>query len=167
MKQITLSLLIAAALILTGSCQNKTEKRAEKTVEKIIEQNMDGDADVKIDDGNVEIKLPDGTSYKAESGAKNWPKEIPSDVPEFKFGKIEHVLKQDVGVADTWTVIYSDTPDDAVKKYEALLKKNGYDIMVTTNLSASGSVTAQKGETVIRAATNENGEATLSVTTKK
>jgi len=87
-------------------------------------------------------------------------------VPEFKFGKIDYVLKQDVGVANSWTILFINTPEEATKKYEALLKDKGYEMMVTT-MSAHGTITAKKDDTIVRVMTDEKGETTFSVTKKK
>ena len=82
------------------------------------------------------------------------------------FGKIDSVLNQDVGVANSWIILFINVPEYATKKYEAQLKEKGNETM-NTALSAHGSATAKNGETIVRVMTDEKGETTFFVTAMK
>jgi len=157
MKHLLLALITVTTIALTSSCQNKAEKAAEKQIEKATGEK----ADVELSDDKFKIETGDGT-ISADATATSWPGDIPSSVPEFKYGKVDYVSQNDIGGQKTWTIHFVNVKNDALKKYEADLKDKGLKIIVTQTMENWGNVTAEKGSLMVNAMTESN-EATVMV----
>lgn len=89
-----------------------SEKAGDELAEKLIE----GDSGI-----DVEI------SSEGEAGVA-WPKNIPSEVPEFKYGKLE-VTFDGSKTVDTGTLIQiTNVEKDAFQKYAKDLRANGWEV---------------------------------------
>jgi len=161
MKKTTIILITIAALALCFSCRNANQKITEKRIEKAIGD----DADVTIDDDKITIETDEGTLV-TDTGDKKWPDEIPGDVPEFKYGKIERVSIQDMPEAKNWVMRFTSVKEDAITKYEADLKAKGFDAHITRIMNGRGNVMGQMDNLVVAAMAGD-GEATLTVSREK
>lgn len=161
MKKTSILILTIAALALCFSCRNASERTAERQIEKAIGDN----ADVKIDDDKITIKTDEGILV-TDTGDKKWPGEIPSDVPEFTYGKVERVSIQDMPEAKNWVMRFSGVKEDALTKYEADLKAKGFDAHTTRIMNGRGNVMGEKGNLIVAAMAGD-GEATLTVSREK
>ncbi len=157
-----LTILLGLAIVFE-SCTCK--RTAEKTSEKMIEKSLGEDAAVDIDDEKVTIKTEEGT-FTADATVSSWPDQIPSDVPEFKEGKIISVSTQEMDDSKNWVVIYEDVPQTALKNYQEELKKKGFKITYTTIVAQGGHLAAEKGELAVMLMAGE-GNATVTIGAKQ
>ena len=137
--------LLAIALLVCFtifSCQSGSKKVSEKTMEKAIENATGEDAKVDMDKEQTVIESG-GNRMVVDGKATTWPKEIPGDVPEFKFGKVEAVTTSTVDGANTWTIAYKEVPDGFLDKYEAQLKEKGFETTIIKTGDKGGSIMAE------------------------
>lgn len=160
-KQFTLIGIISLGSVLLFSCKNMAEKTAEKMIEKSIELSSGENVDIDIEEGTAVIETKDGR-VEVNTSANKWPDDIPSDVPEFKHGKINAVSTNSSDEGNGWTLVISDVPADAIDEYNTLLKSEGFETQTLTYGDAGGSVTAEKDKVVIALMASE-GSASLSV----
>ena len=123
LKQIFTLTLAIIVMFVFDSCK----KASEKTGEKLIETSIGHGADVDIDDEKIVIKTDEGT-FTSDSTIKNWPKEIPDDVPEFKDGKVVNVSTRIVDGNKNWTLLFENVSENALTEYETKLKKKGFKV---------------------------------------
>lgn len=157
LKQSVLLIFSVCALVVLDSCK----KTSEKTTEKIIEKSMGTDANVDIDDQKIVIETEEGT-FSSDASIKSWPKEIPNEVPEFKFGKISNLATQVMDEGKGWTFVFEDVPQKAMEDYKKLLKDKGFKVSSISMPGGQGQVTGEKGKTIVAMMTGEN-MATLNV----
>lgn len=67
-----------------------------------------------------------------------WPTDMPSDVPEFTYGKVKMVTKSEVENKKGWNILLEEVTADAPEKYKADLKNSGWSIKATTTVSDQG-----------------------------
>lgn len=136
--------LIAGFLIF--SCRSGSKKAGEKVMENAIEnaiENATGeDAKVAIEKEKTVIESG-GNRFEVDGNATKWPKEIPDDVPEFKFGKVEAVTSSVVDGANVWTIAFKEVPDGFLDKYEAQLKDKGFETTIIKSGDKGGSIMAE------------------------
>jgi len=96
-----------------------------------------------ISQNGLSIDTPEGQMQVNTSETSNlsWPKEITSDIPEFKAGKIEGTSH----VSQIWTVIYSNISDSDINSYKDSLNKNGWKIEGEVDAGIAKSFSATKG----------------------
>jgi hypothetical protein len=141
------------AMLQLISCQCNRQKTQEKILEETIENSTGQKTDAEIDGDKVTIE---GENYKAELDAKGgkWASEIPECVPEFNYGKISHSSFSEAEGTKTWAYIIKDAPLEVLGKYEALLKKNGFQTM-KMSMGKGGSVTGEKDSIIVSLITGE------------
>lgn len=129
------------------SCQSGKKKTQEKMMEEAIESSTGQKTDANINGDKVTLE---GENYKAEINTKggSWPKEIPEPVPEFNYGTINHSTISEAEGTKTWGFILKGVPQEAIGKYEARLKKNGFETMKMT-MGTGGNISAEKGNTIV------------------
>lgn len=154
--KILMSALLTLAipgLIMICSCSSPGKKAQEKMMEKALEQGSGENSDVDIQGDKVKIESGD---HKSEINltADEWPKDIPADVPEFKYGSIHHTTSSEDNGSKGWGVFYEDVRLDAIDKYDAELKKNGFKTTKMT-MPKGGSITAEKGKIIVTAIISE------------
>ena len=156
-------LLILSLFVMTAfySCK----KSAEKASEKMIEESIGDDATVDIDDEKITIETDQG-KFTTDAKAKEWPKEIPNDVPKFTKGKITAVTTQEMGASNNWVIIFGDISENAIEDYKTTLKSEGFTIVFSTTAGTGGHMAAEKDKynVVVMAA---DGDATVTVGVKK
>jgi hypothetical protein len=140
---IAVFLIIGTATVLT-SCK----RAAEKTSEKIIEKSIGDDAKVDIDDEKVTIETDEGT-FATDATVHSWPKELPGDIPEFKYGKVISVTTQEMDDNKNWVVILEDVQQSALQKYKEELETEGFKIQYTTIAGTMGHLAGKKGKLTV------------------
>jgi len=153
-------LLLLAASALLFSCQNQPKKSAEKRMEEAIEEATGEDADVDLEKGEATIKTEEGEVHVSTKKNK-WPDEIPGDVPEFTYGDMLSVTTTDIPEGYGWTITYENVPDDAIEKYDAELKKSGFETLVA-GMGSRGSISGEKGNVIVGVMSGD-GMASVSV----
>jgi hypothetical protein len=154
---ITLSLMISV----TFSCKNAAKKATEKMIEKSIQKSSGEDVDVDLDNQNVVIETEEGRVEVNASG-KSWPKEIPSDVPEFKYGKISGVTTTKTDENLIWTIVFSEISKDAIDKYNKELKSKGFETQTVTMSGLGGTISGEKDDMKVAVMMSE-GNASVSI----
>ena len=160
-KRVLLVLLSLSLMTAFYSCK----KAAEKASEKMIEKSIGDDAEVNINDDMITVKTDEGT-FTTDAKAKDWPQEIPKDVPEFTNGKVTAVTTQVMGDSQNWVIVFEDVAENAIEDYKTTLTDKGFTIVLTTTAGTGGYMTAEKDDynVVVMAA---EGDATVTVGVKK
>jgi hypothetical protein len=140
-------------LIMICSCSGTGKKAQEKMMEKALEQGSGENTDVDIQGDKVKIESGDQKAEINLSG-KGWPEGIPDDVPEFKYGSINHTTSSEENGIKGWGVFYKEVKLDALDKYDAELKKNGFETMKMA-MPKGGTITAEKGKIIVTAMISE------------
>lgn len=140
--------LLIAVLLLAFGCGGKDpgEKAGEKAMEKYLEKATGQKTDLDIEEGKVSIKTEGGTTVMTET--TEWPDDLPGGVPLFGYGSVERVnrTKEEVGGRRTANIWLRDIEEGALEKYDADLKKAGWQTSVVQMGGKGGMIQAQKGE---------------------
>lgn len=157
-----LLLVILSMFLMTAfySCK----KASEKAGEKMIEKSIGDDATVDIDDEKITIETEEG-KFTTDAKAKDWPKEIPKDIPEFKNGKVKAVNTQEVNGSNNWVIIFGDVSENALEDYKTTLKGEGFTIVFSTTAGTGGHMAAEKDDYNVMVMAAE-GDATVTVGVK-
>jgi hypothetical protein len=165
-KQILLkvSKFLVIALFTLGftlACKNIAEKATEKIVEKSIEKSSGEDVDIDLDGEKTVVETKDGR-MEIDAKSNTWPKDIPSQVPKFDFGDVVGVTMNESDDTKGWTIIFNEVSDEALEKYKAQLKSEGFESQSMTMPGKGGTVTATLDNIVVALVAGE-GEASLSI----
>jgi len=143
-----LGVAVLAVVAMVSGCGGKetSERAAEEIVEQAIEKAGGGNVDIDVDGDKVTMT---GDDYRMESTeTTEWPDNLPDDVPQFTYGKIERVARGEK--AETGEFNYNiwvhDIDAEAAAKYEADLKKAGWETNAVSVGEQGGMVTAEKGD---------------------
>lgn len=165
--KVVLAGVCIVCLCLVSACSQKTteEKSAAVMTEKILEHATGKDVDVNIQGGNVAIK---GKDFKTEiTQTAAWPSDMFAEVPLFKAGKVERVVKDNADGMQKFNIYLKDFDGDAVKKYDETLKDKGWQSNFML-MGKGGMITAQKGKLALNFPFNtESKDGTLIVYTVK
>ncbi|MBN1340538.1 MAG: hypothetical protein JXA03_14510 [Bacteroidales bacterium] len=156
------TLLVGFAFV---SCSGGSQKTADRMMEEAIEKSTGEDVEVNTDGQKTTIET-EGYEAEVDAGAKSWPGEIPSDVPEFTFGQINAVSTVLVDGNTTYTIAFREVKEGFIDKYDALLKEKGFTTNVFKTGGLGGSITAESEKYTIALMGND-GDAALSVEIKK
>ena len=162
-------LLFAAAALVLGltACKSKTanERLAEKSVANMIERATGGQASVDIKNGTIKVKTAEGD---VEYGSvKEWPADIPGDVPKFEFGKIMGAIRSGQEDLKLWNITIQSVEDGAYDKYAEELKAKGWEIKLTSKSEEGGMFQAVKDKLMVVATFVDKGKTvSLAVTNK-
>ena len=156
-RQMGVVLLAFSTMALCHSCK----RAAEKTGEKIIEKSMGDDAKVDIDGEKVVIETDEG-KFTTDATIHSWPKELPSDIPEFREGEVISVTTHEMDETKNWVVIFENVPQTALQKYKEVLETNGFKINYTSTAGTGGHLAAEKGKLTVVVIVGE-GNATITV----
>jgi len=99
------------------------KKFSENAAESIISAGTGADVDINSKDGSVNAESEDGS---LSLGGKIWPKDMPSDVPEFKDGKIAAVSAVKSGEGQSWSVDVSEVTKAEYDAYKNALTSAGF-----------------------------------------
>jgi hypothetical protein len=147
------------------SCQRASQKTGEKMMEKALENATGGKANVDINGEKTVIETSAG-KMEVDGNATSWPNEIPGDVPEFTFGKVDAVTTSDVDGNKSWNIVYNEVQDGFLDKYDALLKEKGFETVTMKMGEKGGSITAENPKYNVFLMGGE-GKMSLAVTVKK
>jgi hypothetical protein len=167
-NQIKTAGLFALALIFSLfilSCHRASQKTGEKMMEKALENATGGKANVDINGEKTVIETSAG-KMEVDGNANSWPNEIPGDVPEFKFGKVDAVTTSDVDGNKSWNIVYNEVEEGFLDKYDALLKEKGFETVTMKMGDKGGSITAESPKYNVFLMGGE-GKMSLAVTVKK
>jgi len=157
------ALTIVVLVLTTMFCSCK--KSAEKAQETIMETAIGENANVDLDDQKIVIETDEGT-FTSDATVKTWPKGIPDEVPEFKFGKIANLSTQNMEESKNWTLVFEEVPANALNDYKARLKEKGFRISSVSVPGAGGQVSGEKGNMFVAVMAGED-MASLTVGIKK
>lgn len=160
-----LLILVFLTIFMLFSCQNKSEKAGEKLMENALENATGKDANIDIDKEKAVIET-DAGRIEVDGNAKSWPNEIPEDIPEFKFGKIDAVTTSNFDDTKAWVIAFSELQDGFLDKYDAQLKEKGFETMLMKMGDKGGSITAESDKYNVFLMGGE-GTLSLSVSVKK
>ena len=96
---------------------------SEKATESIISAGTGADVDINSKDGSVNVESEDGS---LSLGGKTWPKDMPSDVPEFKEGEIATASAVKSGEGQSWSVDVSEVTKAEYDAYKSALTSKGF-----------------------------------------
>jgi hypothetical protein len=160
-----LFLLALVFSLFTLSCQRASQKTGEKMMEKALENATGGKANVDIKGEKTVIETSAG-KMEIDGNANSWPSDIPGDVPEFKFGKIDAVTTSEMDGNKGWNIAYSDLEEGFLDKYDALLKEKGFETVTMKMGDKGGSIMAENPKYNLFLMGGE-GKISLAVTIKK
>ncbi|NTW23368.1 MAG: hypothetical protein HGA37_01610 [Lentimicrobium sp.] len=135
-----LAILVFCSFIV--SCQNNSKKAGEKLLEDAIENETGSKADVEL--GNEKTVITTGgNTVEIDEKANSWPGEIPDEVPEFTYGKVKAVTTSNVDGTLSWNVNFENVEDNFIDKYDADLKKKGFETVTMKMGDKGGSISAE------------------------
>lgn len=155
----TIVFLIAAAALVLGlsACKGKTtnERLAEKGVANMIEKATGGQASVDLKNGTIKVKTAQGD---VEFGStKEWPADLPADVPKLSSGKIMGAVRSAQEEKKLWNITLQGVEAGAFDKYAEELKARGWEIKVTSKTEEGGMIQAVKDKLMVVASFAEKG----------
>lgn len=128
------------------------EKITENIIEEAIENETGGDVDVEIDANNDEgsIHFEDEDSSLDISSDQEWPDEIPSYIPEFKYGEmISNVYSGSGTEGEGWVLGFQEVGNSAFDDYKDELEGKGWTVATETEASSLKMLTVTKGDDII------------------
>ncbi len=130
------------SLLLVSACSQKSAD--EKMAEGALKLATGKDANVKINEGKIQVDQKGSKTEMAETAA--WPSDLSRDVPQFTAGKIQRVVKtnEDGGIW-TFNIYLADIDGDAIKNYAGALKEKGWRADIMQMGDKGGSLNGQKG----------------------
>ncbi|MGE5398056.1 MAG: hypothetical protein ACM3MK_11065 [Chitinophagales bacterium] len=146
--RILLAVILVLSLWFVVGCGKVAEKAVEKSIETGVENSSGNDVKVDLDQNKVEIKDKDGTTYTS-GGEQKWPKEMPSVVPEFKYGKIIGVSNINSEKGKNITLSFESVDKNAYQSYKKDLEDAGWTINMTSQFDTSWSLSAQKDKQMV------------------
>jgi hypothetical protein len=156
--RVSVLLFAAAALVLgLAACKGKTmnERLAKKDVANMIAKATGGQATVDLKNGTLKVKTAEG---EAEFGSsKEWPADLPGDVPKFSAGKIIGAVRSAQEDKKYWNITLQDVEAGAFDKYADALKAKGWEIKMTSKTEEGGILQAQKDKLMVVATFADKG----------
>ena len=144
-------LLFAAAALVLGltACKGKTmnERLAEKSVANMIEKATGGKATVDLKDGTIKVKTAEGEAVIGSS--KEWPADMPNDVPKLSSGKIVGAVRSSQEEKKLWNITLQDVEDGTFDKYAEELKAKGWEIKMIAKAEDGGIIQAVKDKLMV------------------
>lgn len=147
--------------VLISSCKNAGQKASDEAIEKTVENATGKDVEVNSNNETMEISTNDG-KVKYDGNIKSWPDDIPAEVPEFTYCKIDGATISDVDNKIAYTYKIMDLNIDALKAYDKDLKAKGFESILMLIGEKGGTITAEKDGLSV-ALMGGDGNGTLSV----
>lgn len=129
--------------VLISSCKNAGQKASDEAIEKTVENATGKDVEVNTGNETMEIEM-NGGKVKYDGNIKSWPDDIPAEVPEFTYGKIDGATISDVDNKIAYTFKIPDLSIDALKAYDKDLKAKGFESVLMLIGDKGGTITAEK-----------------------
>ena len=130
-KGLLVFLVLLMIVLPFSGCKKAGDKINEEIAEGLTEKYLEG-----ISGGNADIEIEEG----------KWPKDMPSDVPEFKKGKIDSSSAVPVSGTTQMSVLITDVSEKDFTAYTADLVKAGFTEVMTANYDGVLSGSYMKGE---------------------
>ena len=106
---VCLAVVIGSGMLVNNAAKNITSDSLLNTVQDQINKNSKDGSTINITD-------------------KTWPSDIPSYVPQFKYGEISLTTKDNSTGSPVWTIGYLNVKDNAVASYTTDLKNSGWTV---------------------------------------
>lgn len=100
------------------------KKAAGNLADNLINSATNGVVDADINSGSVNVDTGDGSINLNQNSS--WPTDMPSDVPQFTYGKVAFSSKIDSGGTEGWTVTIEDVKSGSLEKYKSDLEAKGW-----------------------------------------
>jgi hypothetical protein len=158
--------IVGVIIVLSGIGYYAMSKfLGNKLAEGILETATGGQVDVNTKSGDVTIKSDDGTTQFGSTD--KWPSDMPSVVPEFKYGTLKYASKVDSADSKGWNVIYESVKSTATASYKNDLTSKGWTNLQDMLTGEWDTFSAENGEWVITVMVdNTQNQATLTVAQK-
>jgi len=105
------------------------KKAGEKVASSLLSGALGGNASVSSGGNGLNVTTKDGTISTGDKA--KWPSDMPSAVPEFKYGTLSMSTKVK---DDAWSVMYEKVNEDSLTKYEQDLAAKGWAKTDSANL---------------------------------
>jgi len=99
---------------------------------------------VDINSGSTSFSMSDSSGTVTAGETTKWPSDMPSTVPQFKYGKIKMAVKSNTGGTNGWSVTYENVESDGLTKYKTDLTNAGWTVEETAEAGVVSLVTAKK-----------------------
>ncbi|MCX6566403.1 MAG: hypothetical protein NTW38_08290 [Candidatus Aminicenantes bacterium] len=144
-KVFGLVLLLIAGLVVIAACGKKTpaEKTSEGILSDMVAKATEGKADIDFKSGQITVKTPEGKAV-ITSGGGNWPADLPEDITRFVAGSILTSTNSQSETGRMWTIIFGNADADAAAAYIEDLKSDGWNVVMTSDLSKGTFTQLQK-----------------------
>lgn len=152
---VLITLVIVLSLI-AGGCGYIAKRATEKTIQSATGNQVE----VNQNNGSVTVKNSQGT-FQA-GGTYQWPSAMPSDVPQFSYGKITSVIQDNSSSNQGVEVGFNNVTPDAFDKYKNDLQNAGWTVDNTTQTTDGFLVGATKGKRTVLASFSSDGNNTFS-----
>ena len=134
-------------------------------MEKALENATGNKADVDLSSGKAVIETDQGKMV-VDSNAKSWPDDIPGDVPEFNYGKVNAVTTSNIDGNKAWNIVFDEVEAGFLDKYDAKLKGKGFETVTMKMGDTGGSIQAESDKFTVFLMGGE-GKTSIGVTVKK
>jgi hypothetical protein len=134
-------------------------------MEKALENATGNKADVDLSSGKAVIETGQGR-MEVDSNARSWPDDIPGDVPEFTFGKVNAVTTSNIDGNKAWNIVFDEVEDGFLDKYDSKLKEKGFETVLMKMGDKGGSIQAENDKYAVLLMGGE-GKISIGVTLKK
>ena len=121
--------------------------------------NMGGFIGFNTNNVSVSVTPTNGQNYNAtinntnldiNSNDKTWSSDIPTNIPEFKYGTIKNVNKVTNSETKIWSITYENIGSDAYLNYQNDLRNNGFSELNVTETTEGWSINTIKDKVSIR-----------------
>ncbi len=132
---------------------------AERLMENAIENETDGEVNVDLSEGGLNIETEEGTFRTGNELPEGWPE----DAPLYENATIQYSASANEAPGNQGAMVVLMTEDDAatvVEAYKTMLATNGWTVAGNMQGGANTFMSATKGELVLSLAIASNGEQT-------
>ncbi|MBN1939150.1 MAG: hypothetical protein JW843_06165 [Candidatus Aminicenantes bacterium] len=137
-KSVGAILVLAAGLVIGTGCKSKTaeetaEQAAEKKLSDMVAQATEGNAQVDLKSGRIDIKTPDGGGTITLGGGV-WPADIPEEISRFRPGSIRGTSNSETPMGKSWIIVIDGVEAADVDAYIEELKNDGWTQAIASDL---------------------------------
>lgn len=108
----------------------------------------------------------DVIDWESNTGNKTWPSDMPSVIPQFRYGTIDDVSWFSSTGGKTWTIVFVNVEDGAYENYQNDLKAKGFSDLFNFETGEGWSITGQLDD-VSFLSFYDNADGTYSITITK
>lgn len=131
---IIIVIVVVLGVLAIGGWYMFTKFVVNKVKDVVVTETNPNQYDFKAGDTEVSV---------AEDGATvSWPKDLPTSIPKFNYGKISGAAKID----NTWTITISDVSETDFTNYKNTLTANNWSIDSTLDFAEIKGYTAKNGQ---------------------